>query len=89
MTPKAEHAASTGRTLRRRPELESGRATGGNMRKIITAIAGLAIAAGVYFAGAAVQARHDGGAQQQLTGAVVSGQTIGIDAGTYSCQAQR
>ena len=58
------------------------------MRKIMTVIAGLALAAGAYLAGSAVQAHQDNGARQQLMGAVVSGQTVGIDAGTYACRPQ-
>ena len=58
------------------------------MRKIMVVIAGLAVAAGAYLAGTAVQAHQDNGAQHQLMGAVVSGRSIQIDTGTYACQAQ-
>lgn len=59
------------------------------MRKIMVVIAGLAIAAGAYLAGTAVQAHQDSGARQQIMGTVVGGQSMQIDAGTYTCQAQR
>jgi hypothetical protein len=53
------------------------------MRKIITALAGLALAAGAYLTGSAVAHSQDARAQHSLMGAVVSGQSIGIDGRTY------
>ena len=59
------------------------------MRKLIIGIAGLAIAAAAYLAGTTVQAHQDNGARQQLMGAVVGGQSIGIDGRTYVARPQR
>jgi hypothetical protein len=53
------------------------------MRAVITAIAGLALAAGAYLTGTAVAHGQDARAQHSLMGAVVSGQSVGIDGRTY------
>jgi len=58
------------------------------MRKIMTVIAGVALAAGPYLAGTAVQASRDSSSQHALMGAVVASKSIQIDAGTYACRPQ-
>lgn len=58
------------------------------MRKIITAITGLAIAGGAYLAGSAVRSAHDGSSQHALMSAIVAGQSIGIDRRTMVCRPQ-
>ena len=59
------------------------------MRKIITAIAGLAVAAGAYLAGSAVQATRDHASQHAVMGAIVTGQSLQIDGRTYVARPQR
>jgi hypothetical protein len=56
------------------------------MKKIITTAAAVILAGGAYLAGSAVAHAHDAGARHRLLAAVVTGQTVGIDAGTYNCQ---
>ena len=59
------------------------------MRKITAAIAGLAIAAGAYLAGTAVQATRDHASQHAVMGAIVTGQSLQIDGQTYVARPQR
>lgn len=55
-------------------------------KKIITAAAVLAIAAGAYFTGSVVAHSQDARSQHQLMGAIVGGQTIGIDGNVYEAR---
>lgn len=56
------------------------------MRKIIVAVAGLALAAGAYLTGTAVAHSQDARSQHQLMGAIVGGQSIGIDGKVYEAR---
>jgi hypothetical protein len=56
------------------------------MRGIITTAAAVILAGGAYFAGSAVTHAGDARSQHRLMAAVVTGKTVGIDSGTYSCQ---
>ena len=59
------------------------------MRKIVTAIAGLAIAGGAYLAGSTVQATHDHASQHAVMGAIVTGQSLQIDGRAYVARPPR